>query len=132
MKIYDLMNEAPVPKPKDSDIEDAISHADTGGYGWDRTDFHLEYEGYKTVDELYDYDDIDRWLEVYDEDDLEDFRDGKFSNVNEEPNPIIVIVFPEDGGCHEEIGDGRGRVNYANAKGIKLHVYRMIHKDCIE
>ena len=46
---YDfLLKEAPVPKPLDNDIEDAIEHADTEGNGWDRTDFHLEYEGYSS------------------------------------------------------------------------------------
>lgn len=129
---YDfLLNEAPVPKPLDNDIEDAIEHADTEGNGWDRTDFHLEYEGYMPVDDISQYDDIDGWLEVHDEEDLEDFRDGKFMNLENEPAPIIVVVYPDEGGCHEEIGDGRGRVNYANATGTRLHVYKLTHKSCM-
>lgn len=130
MRIQDLF-ESKIPKPLDRDIDDAIEHADHAGNGWDRTDFHIEYEGYLSVDEIRDYEDIDRWLEVFDEDDLEDFRDGAFLKRKNEVSPIIVIVYPEDdGGCHEEIGDGRGRVNYANALGLNLHVYKLTHKSC--
>jgi len=54
MKIYDLL-EAPVPKPLDNDIEDAIEHADTEGNGWDRTDFHLEKMLDLILNEVYEY-----------------------------------------------------------------------------
>lgn len=132
MKINDLLFENNPPNPVRSDLEDAIGHADIDDRGWKVNDFKIEYEGYLSIDDIRNYDDIDSWIDAHDPEDLEDFRNGKFMNLKKEPNPIIVIVTPEDGGCHEQVGDGRGRVNYANATDSKLHVYKMTHKNCVD
>lgn len=121
------------PKPVMDNMADAIDHADIyGDAGWSMDDFRTEYVGYLTVRELSQFDDIDSWIEVSGQDDLDGFRQGEW---NQSPDiefpPVIVITAPDpDGGCMTQIGDGRGRVNFANAHGLRVHVYHMIHQNC--
>lgn len=122
--------EIAVPKPLEENILDAIEHASTSKV-FVREDFALKYEGVFTVEQLRQFDDIDSWIETDDIDDLDSFRDGSWNAPKHDVPPIIVITTPDEGKCHTQIGDGRGRVNYANVHGMKLHVWHLIHKKCM-
>lgn len=131
MRYRDLVSESSPPKPLFRDLQDALEHASNSNDTLVMDDFTVSYIGYLTVDELHQYDDIDAWLEVDTLDDLEDFRNGFFSDMKKHVAPIVVIKYPDEDTCREEIGDGRGRINYAHVTGIKLHTYVMVHRDCI-
>ena len=90
-------------------------------------EFSLEYAGYLSVAEIKQFDDMP-WLEVRTPEDLRSFRDGAFEGPAREMPPIIVVTYPAQGALRTEIGDGRGRVNFANAYGARLHVWRLIHR----
>lgn len=122
--------ESLAPAPLSSNIRDAIEHASAYGE-FERNDFILKYEGLKDVDDLNSFDDLSSWLETDTEEDLANFRQGSFNKPKHDVPPIIVITVPtEEGGCITQIGDGRGRVNYAHVHHMKLHVWHLIHKNC--
>ena len=98
-------------------------------HGLRTQDFSRVYEGYLTVDEISQFDDL-RWLQVETPKDLRSFQKGVFRGKPREMPPIIVVTAPKAGTCHTQIGDGRGRVNFAKAHGIRLHVWHVVHKDC--
>ena len=122
--------EAPPPKPKPSDVLDAIEHADHEGMGWTRKDFTFRYEGYLSVDEIEGFENASGWLEVDEPVDLQTYRGGSFKGEAREMPPIIIVTSPEEESCNTQVGDGRGRVNFANAHGLRLHVWHMIHREC--
>ena len=125
--------EAKPPEPTSRDLLDAIDHADHWQLGWQLSDFELRYLGYLSVDEIGEYDDLGSWPDVETPDDLQSFRGGKFVNAPHLiASPIIIITAPDEGECHTQVGDGRGRVNYAIAHGIRLHTWHLIHKECAE
>jgi hypothetical protein len=92
-------------------------------------DFVPRYEGYLTVADIRRFDDM-WWLQVQSPRDLLSFRAGAFQGAPREMPPIIVVTYPLDGTRRTEIRDGRGRVNFANAYGLRLHVWHVIHRNC--
>lgn len=140
MRYHEIMTEATKPpKPDDKHLLDAIDHADNWQEGWTLKDFTLRYEGYLTVDDIGEFDDTYGWLEAHEPDDLRSFRQGSFAGEPREMPPIVLITAPDEdpddpGGdrirCHTQVGDGRGRVNFANVHGLRLHVWHLIHKKC--
>lgn len=132
--------------PSEADMEDAIQHADTmGDSGWSVKDFTLKFLGDLTPAELSQYDDISAWLDVHPSDfeglgteekfrELESFRGKDWALRAREwlktgIPPIIVIDAPdlsEPGSpYHLQIGDGRGRTNFALAFGLQIPTYLM-------
>ena len=130
MRYHEIMSEAAPPRPLPANIADAIEHADSFGGALKLRDFTLRYVGYLTVDEIGEFDDTYGWLESHEPDDMENYRQGSFKGEPREMPPIIIISAPDDEGCHTQVGDGRGRVNFANAHGLRLHVWHLIHKKC--
>lgn len=131
MRALEILFETTVPpKPEQRHLLDAIEHANLYGEKWTLADFELKYEGYLSVDEIGNFDDLSSWVEVDDVDDLHGFRQGSWNTGPKNVPPIVVITAPDEGHCHTQIGDGRGRVNFANAHGLKLHVWHLIYKDC--
>jgi hypothetical protein len=127
-----IIESATPPQPRRDNIRDAIEHADINGQGWRPSDFALSYVGHLSVDQIGEFDDLSSWLETDDESDVDGFRDGSFAgrpSADALP-PIIVITAPDEGTCHTQIGDGRGRVNYAHAMNLKLHVWHLVHREC--
>lgn len=123
-----------VPEPSYDDISDAIDHTAMSFEEVDEDssidDFDLRYLGKLTVDELSYYDDLSAWMEdIEDEDELESFRGKQWAQMTKEwgdnPPPVIVVT----GDTFSTIGDGRGRVTYANYKGIPLHVWELRYKE---
>lgn len=92
-------------------------------------DFSRHYEGYLTVEEISQFDDLS-WMQVRTPGDLRSFRGGAFRGEAREMPPIIVVTAPKVGVCYTQIGDGRGRVNFAKAHNVRLHVWHLVHKDC--
>jgi hypothetical protein len=118
-------------QPSKRDLLDAIQHADVYGVGsWKLSDFILQDLGMMPISAIPD--DVDSWLETDDADDLKSFRDGQFDIPPDTKfEPVILITTPdEDGGCQTQIGDGRGRINFANVHGLPVHVFHLIHRDC--
>lgn len=101
---------------------------------WERglkpKDFTLRYQGYLLVDEIRHFGDL-AWMQVRTTEDLISFRDGEFGGPPREMPPIVVVTYPENGSVRNAIGDGRGRVNFANAHGLRLYVWRLIHNTCL-
>jgi hypothetical protein len=96
-------------------------------------DFLQRYEGYPLVDQIIAQfeSELPRWMVVKTPADLVSFRHGDFNLPAQEMAPIIAVTAPLlNGKCSTRIGDGRGRCNFAQAWGIRLHVYRLIHRDC--
>jgi hypothetical protein len=122
-----------VPQPDPVHMRDAIQHADWSDAGWTETDFTLRYLGLLSADDIEEFDDFSSWVDVENPADLEGFRGGSFAKAsrNAQMPPIIIITAPDEGECHTQIGDGRGRVNWAVAHNAKLHAWHMIHKDCL-
>lgn len=123
-----------IPQPSYNDISDAIDHAAMSFEEVDEDssidDFDLKYLGKLTVDELGYYDDLSSWMEdIEDDNELEAFRGKHWAQMTKEwgdnPPPVIVVT----GETFSTIGDGRGRVTYANYKGIPLHVWELRYKD---
>jgi hypothetical protein len=139
---------APPPQqpPSRRHMLDAIEHADVyGDRKWKLSDFKIEYLGFLDMDELSQYDDFSSWVEVTDPADLSDFRQGDFHYpAGERMPPVIIITAPDpeedssahlstgkqSGSCMTQVGDGRGRINYAHAHNERLHAYHMIFKGC--
>ena len=117
-----------LPEPLPENLLDALGPL-VLEHGLHTRDFSRHYEGYLTVDEITHFDDL-TWIQVAVPGDLRSFRDGKFEWRAREMPPIIVVTAPKSGVCHTQIGDGRGRVNFARAHGIRLHVWHLVHKDC--
>ena len=117
------------PQPSQADLMDAIEHADHSQHGWDLSDFDLKYEGFLSVEEIRSFDSLD-WLDCDDDDDLTNFRGGNFASNGKKlaKNPIVIITAPDEGFLNTQIGDGRGRVNYANVHDCNLHVWHLIWK----
>lgn len=129
--LRESLTESP-PKPKLKDLEDALEHTEDVYYdsmeGKTLDDFDLEYVGLLPVSRLREYADLSSWMErIDDEDEMRSFRGDKwfermegFYKENKIP-PIIVV----EGDDFVDIGDGRGRVTYANWKNIPLHVWKL-------
>jgi hypothetical protein len=142
-----LFEHAP-PPPVRKHLLAAIAHADIyGDAKWKLSQFDLKYVGFLSVEEIAHYDDVHGWMDVQQPSDLANFRDGDFYfPPGERMPPVILITAPDGeadsssrlhngkvaGGCMTQIGDGRGRINYANAHKERLHVYHMIFKGCGE
>ena len=122
-----------IPKPSRDDLYDAIEMAKES-YPEELENieslsyFDLTYLGKLDVSELREYADLSSWMErIDDEDDMRSFRGDKWFERMEEfyesdRIPPIVIV---EGDGFLDIGDGRGRVTYANWRGIPLHVWKL-------
>jgi hypothetical protein len=93
-------------------------------------DFTRHYAGYLTVAEIRQFDDLP-WLQVQTPKDLRSFRGGSFQGPAKEMPPIVIVTYPANGSRRTEIRDGRGRVNFANAYGLRLHVWHLIHQTCL-
>lgn len=125
-----------------NDIKDAIQHfISSNDFDNNHFCFSIKYRTI-TFDELYNYDDIDSWLEI-EKSSLKDlnkeeliselnyFRKG-FGNrayrwIESNSIPPIVIVESNTYSC---IGDGRGRINLANGLNInKLDTIFIIQND---
>jgi len=112
------------------DLYDAIEHADWEDQGWTLEDFDIEYLGELTPEQLEEYDDLSSWVEVDEEDDLEGFRGEEWLNRAKKWKesgipPIVVISAPDEGTLRTQIGDGRGRVNFAVAHEMSVPTYHM-------
>ena len=91
--------------------------------------YELEYIGYLHVNELEEFADLSSWMEeIEDKEDMINFRGKewfnrmtKFEKLDKIP-PILVI----EGDDFVDIGDGRGRVTYANYRNIPIHVWKII------
>jgi hypothetical protein len=123
------------------DLFDANQHtamtAEAADLPWLQSSNCLQYLGkltVKQIERLANADDFAGWLEVRDEDDLVGYRgndwghreDGdwveridRLAAVDKIP-PIILAKIPNYGTI---VADGRGRINWANARKHKLHVY---------
>lgn len=122
------------PEPKQADMLDALEMV-RESYpeemeNKELEDFDLTYLGKLFVDEIGQYADLSSWMEEFDKDDVEGmkkFRGEKWFDrmedfvANNTMPPIIVV----EGDGFVDVGDGRGRVTYANWKGIPLHVYKL-------
>jgi hypothetical protein len=117
-----------MPPPETSDLFDAL-----GPWVLEHHlrphDFARHYEGYLTVEQIAQFDDLS-WLQVRTRNDLRTFRGGAFRGPAREIPPIVVVTAPVNGVCRTAIGDGRGRVNFAKAHGTRLHVWHLVHRDC--
>lgn len=122
-----------IPKPSLDDLYDAIemakeSYPEELENVESLSDFDLTYLGKLDVSELREFADLSSWMErIDDEDDMRSFRGDEWFERMEgfyesDRIPPIVIV---EGDGFLDIGDGRGRVTYANWKGIKLHVWKL-------
>ena len=127
-------------RPVLKDLYDAIDHALGPDNLYYLDDFTLSYRGKLEVDDLWDYDDLFGWLET-DEGDpssLDYYRGTEWEEMSrkwlkEGIPPIVVITAPdpyeEDGSVMTQIGDGRGRVNFANAYAMKIPVWHLEIKE---
>jgi hypothetical protein len=135
MKLSKILFEVESQRPpKASDVDDAIETAmetypEEFSDDTSRSDFELNYLGMLSVDDLKQYDDIDSWMEdVEDEDELKSFRGERWKKLSDTwgntPPPIVVVT----GDNFSMVGDGRGRVTYANYKKIPLEVWELRYK----
>lgn len=129
--------------PLECDLLAAIEHASESD-DWALDDFNLHFEGCLSVDELYKFDDVDAWLELSAEefegeplqakkDALTAFRGKAWANMamnwlRTGVPPVVVITATCDEGATTQIGDGRGRVNFAAIMGLKLPVWHLVFK----
>lgn len=121
------------PEPTREDIADAIQAAqgydDRDGIYWDDKR-GVKYLGeFKTKDLLKKTnDDYSGWLDLEPGDEplyrsVEWTRRMRQMAESNKIPPVILVDIPKYGII---VGDGRGRINYANATGAKLHAY-LIH-----
>lgn len=120
------------------DMEDAIQHADTyGDQGWTINDFKIINLGEISLERIADYDDFSSWVDIDPEEFsglstderlalLADFRGQEWANraatwLKTGVPPIVVIEAPvvSENELYQQIGDGRGRVNFAFAMGLE-------------
>lgn len=121
-------------KPSYSDLQDAIEHADINQVGFTLSDFDLQYLGLKSVDDLYEFDDIDSWSEDLEtQEDLENFRGKEWvadtrakSWIKKGIVPPIVVITLDN---ITQIGDGRGRVTVAKNFNLKVPVWHLVYKN---
>ena len=134
MKLFEILFEnGSIPKPSRDDLYDAIEMAKES-YGEELenveslSDFDLTYLGNLDVSELREFADLSSWMErIDDEDEMRSFRGDEWFERMEgfyesDSIPPVVIV---EGDSFVDIGDGRGRVTYANWRGIPLHVWKL-------
>ncbi len=136
-------------QPSRWDIADAIRHADNEGEGWKPEDFDLHFEGNLMPSRLRAFDDISGWLE-FDVRDASDTPEEKFEALRKFRGlkwaeramgwlktgipPIVVITAPgvDDRGSaamQTQIGDGRGRTNFAVLMGLPLPVWHAVYRN---
>jgi hypothetical protein len=121
-----------VKTPSSKDIDDALEMA-AESYpeemkGKTVDDFDIEYLGELSVEQLGEYADLSSWLEsIDDEDEMRSFRGDKWFERMERfyENGLIPPIVIVEGESFVDIGDGRGRVNYANWKGIPLKAWKL-------
>ncbi|MDQ5977444.1 MAG: hypothetical protein QG602_416 [Verrucomicrobiota bacterium] len=126
------------PRASTRDMLDAIEHADVeGDQEWTLDDFNVLPMGPQPMSRVLSYDDSAAWLDVDPRDfdglspeerlaELASFRGPEWAAraaqwvANGVP-PIVVIDAPVGDPEHlyQQIGDGRGRVNFALAMGLK-------------
>jgi len=141
-----------LPIVRENDLYDALEHASqvySDNEGFDIADFAVSPVVMTPVKELYDYDDIDPWLEFEPGElkklgrkkalaELRRFR-GNWQGIGEEIlewlqtgtfPPIVIIEGRDDEGRgFATIGDGRGRVNIAVGMGWeKVPVVKLVQK----
>jgi predicted SprT family Zn-dependent metalloprotease len=127
----------PRPRAREEDMLDAIQHADVyGDQGWTLDDFTILPMGEVPLSRVLGYEDC-AWIDVDPEDfagmsaeerltELSSFRGPKWAAraaewLSEGVPPIVVIDAPvvDEAHLYRQIGDGRGRVNFALAMGLK-------------
>ena len=122
-----------IPEPRREDINDALEMTIESYYEHVKRmssiqNYELEYIGYLHVNELEEFADLSSWMEeIEDKEDMINFRGKewfnrmvKFDKENKIP-PIVVI----EGDDFVDIGDGRGRITYANYRNIPIHVWKI-------
>jgi hypothetical protein len=121
-------------RPSDRDIRDAIeTSSDFEEFPRDAlpSEFTLTHLGAMPVSKLSRYTDLSSWAEeIDDEEEMVRFRGREwyrrmraFDEAGTIP-PIIVV----QGKSFAELGDGRGRVTYAQWRGIPLDVWMLKHR----
>jgi len=88
--------------------------------------YSKRYVGYLTVDEIRRFatDDDFAWLVVECPEDLRKFRNGAFDAPPHDVPPVLAFTVPWlDGRRQTRIGEGRGRINFARAHDMHLHVW---------
>ena len=130
------LTESKIIKPSNRDIQDALEHAaGTFDTELNPSDFTLDFLGNLTVDQLRNYDDVNAWLDLSpdDRDDYSSFRGNEWQQRSQQwlktGIPPIIVVSTSDGTV---IGDGRGRVNFANMLGIKLPTWELKQNDSLD
>lgn len=120
------------------DLLDAIQHADLyGDQGWTLDDFKIVSLGEVPLGRIREYEDWGAWIDVDPEDyvglsveerlaKLAEFRGPRWAEraagwLKNGVPPIVVIDAPivDEHSVHRQIGDGRGRINFALAMGLK-------------
>ena len=135
--------------PSAADLRDALEHADSyGTVGFKLSDFATEYLGDLSVAQLGQYDDLSSWMDVDPADFkglpksqrlamLEDFRGPAWASrakrwLTEGIPPIVIVTTPDPDGEWErvitQIGDGRGRVNFAAAMGMRIPTWLLTYR----
>jgi hypothetical protein len=129
-------------KPSARDLQDAIEHvSDFSDQPLALRDFNLSFLGVLSVDDLRQYDDIDAWLDLdsagFEGMDtteklnaLNTFRGKAWAQraaqwIAQGSIPPVVVVTTSD---ITTIGDGRGRVNIANALGLRVPTWELKQK----
>ena len=142
------LGEIEKPEFRNQDALDAIEHADIDrDQNWTLDDFKLRYLGELKPKFLRKYEDIDSWLD-FDEQDakelskeekieaLKNFRGEDWAEMalgwlktNSIP-PVFLITAPltSEDDLYTQVGDGRGRVNFAMLFNRKVPVYHLIYK----
>jgi hypothetical protein len=145
-----MPNQIDIDLYEQRDLLDAIQHADIyGDHGWTLEDFEIKDLGEIPISKLHEYDDLSSWVDIeegeYDElstderlDRLNEFRGESWANkarlwLDNGIPPIVVISAPmvseHEFYLYTQIGDGRGRVNFAHAMGIKtIPAVHMIYR----
>ncbi len=134
--------------PSRWDIADAIKHADREHEGWTLEDFDLRFEGDLTVGELRRFDHLG-WIDFDKDDRARMSIEEKFHALRESRGltwserakswlvtgvpPIVVITAPGvdsrgSGAMQTQIGDGRGRTNFAVLMGVKIPVWHAVYR----
>jgi tRNA nucleotidyltransferase/poly(A) polymerase len=133
-------------QPSHKDLMDALDHADTyKDEEFSLKDFSLKFEGNLSPKELLKFDSLD-WMDLdpratsHDPEELDNFRGKDWitrARTWEKTGipPIVVITAPdlhENGKLFTQIGDGRGRVNFAALTGMKLPTWHLIYNKPIK
>lgn len=128
-------------KPSERDLEDAIMHfseffgsEDRRLYNMNIVDFDLNYLGKLAVEDLWEYDDLSSWMDdLDDEDDFIAFRGEEWARKagtwGENIPPIVVVT--SENPPYSVIGDGRGRVTYANYKNLPVPTWELKWKGTV-